>query len=148
MLRNLPYTQRARNIVIAAQKEAKKLQALEVKSIHILLAGAAQKGSVIQRALEMMELSYELLFQELKLLNQAKAHDSTEPSTSAEAKALYDLAAEIANSMSNPFVGTEHLLLALSTQSDSDAAKILSKKGFPRERVCEIVYGILEMKLN
>lgn len=144
----LSYNQRTRNIMKAAPAEAKKLQALEVESIHVLLAASLETGGVAEHLLEMMELPYERLLQEVTLLNRAKGNDSTEPALSAEAKALCELAESIAQDIGLSYVGTEHILLALLSQSNSDAARLLSSKGFPKERVQEMLDTLLATKAN
>jgi ATP-dependent Clp protease ATP-binding subunit ClpC len=147
-MKSLSYTQRARNIMKTAPAEAKKLQALEVESIHVLLAAASEKGGVAERLLEMMELPYERLLQEVTLLNRAKGNDSTEPALSSEVKALDALLVETATDMGHTYIGTEHILLALLSQSASDAAKILSKNGFPKKRVQQMLDKLLATTAN
>ncbi len=54
-------------------------------------------------------------------------------------RAVLDGAKEVARGMNHPFIGTEHLLLALFTQPESIATRILAAHGITQEAVAGAV---------
>lgn len=57
----------------------------------------------------------------------------------ARTKAVLDGAKEVARGMNHPFIGTEHLLLALFTQPEALATRVLVEHGITEEAVAEAV---------
>jgi ATP-dependent Clp protease ATP-binding subunit ClpA len=54
-------------------------------------------------------------------------------------RAVLDSAKEVARNMNHPFIGTEHLLIALFTQPDSIATRVLAANGITEQAVYEAV---------
>ncbi|MEU4393185.1 Clp protease N-terminal domain-containing protein [Kribbella sp. NPDC023855] len=54
-------------------------------------------------------------------------------------RAVLDSAKEVARNLNHPFIGTEHLLLALFTQPDSIATRVLTANGITEQAVHEAV---------
>ena len=65
------------------------------------------------------------------------------PQTSGAKRVIESALAE-ARSLGHNYVGTEHLLLGLLQDSDSQAARLLAMRGLTLEKVRQAVLSILE----
>ena len=121
-------TPRARKALVQAQKEAQQLKCDCVGTEHLLLGILALNEGVALEALKYMQVSLEQLRMEVEKCT-ASGSDAVEkagnlPLTTRLKKVIL-LAATEAKIMNYNFIGTEHLLLALLRDGESEAARVL-----------------------
>ncbi|MDF2635134.1 MAG: ATP-dependent chaperone ClpB [Pelosinus sp.] len=136
------FTQRA----LAAITEAQQLSALnyhqEVSTRHLLLALAKEEDGMIEQILAKSQIDIKLLKVKLEKLisNQpsVRGQDSNLRMNTAMIRVL-GLAEKIASDMKDEFISTEHLLLAIVEDGDSDVVDICREFGLHRNRIKQIV---------
>jgi ATP-dependent Clp protease ATP-binding subunit ClpC len=145
---DLPLTDRARYVLSLAAAEAKRLQHACVSTEHVLL-GLLREGTgvgcLLLRALD-MDLD-KLRFQSETLSTCGASLISTGKLVQTPAvKLVIDRACSEALDMGHRHVGTEHLLLALLTESGGTAAYSLMIAGVNRDRVSKQLRRVLGEK--
>lgn len=134
------FTEAARKTVFYAQEEARALGSNFVAPEHLLL-GLLRAENAATRALERMDIETERM--RTRILVQAKQGTDTDSKEdmqlTAESKRVIDLAYNEANRMDNNFVGSEHLLLGILREGESQAARVLRELGVTLARAREEV---------
>jgi ATP-dependent Clp protease ATP-binding subunit ClpA len=106
------FTQRARNVVVAAHDEAVASGSAEVEPAHLVLGLTAERRSLAMEALERQGIGAQHLREATPLPAAVADPPSLVPYSRSAAKAL-ELTLREALRMGHDYVGTEHLLLAL-----------------------------------
>ena len=125
---NSNLTPRARKALILAQQEAERLHCDCVGTEHLLLGILSLDEGVAVEVLKLMQISLDQLRLEVEKLCPGSG-DSVQklghlPLTT-RLKRVILLAATEAKIMNYNFIGTEHLLLALLRDGESEAARVL-----------------------
>ncbi len=136
------YTQRA----LAVISEAQQLTALnyhqEVSTRHLLLALVKEEDGMIEQILAQSQIDVKLLKVKLEKLisNQpsVRGQDGNLRMNTAMIRVL-GLAEKISSGMKDEFISTEHLLLAVVEDGDSDVVEICQEFGLHRNRIKQIV---------
>jgi len=145
MMRFDRFTERAQE---AAQRAAEIIQRYghnQIDTEHILLALIEQPGGVIPQILEQLNVSGEALSERLDqtLRTSAKASifggGAGQIFITPRVKRIIDLANEEANRLKDEYISTEHIFLAILTERNTPAARILESAGLTRERVYDAV---------
>ncbi len=136
------YTQKA----VAAISEAQQLAALhyhqEVSTRHLLLALVKEEEGMMEQILTQSQIDAKVIKIKLEKLvtNQpsVRGQDSSLRMNTAMIRVL-GLAEKIAAGMKDEFISTEHLLLAIIEDGDSDVVEICREFGLHRNRIQQIV---------
>ncbi len=145
MMRFDRFTERAQE---AAQRAAEIIQRYghnQIDTEHILLALIEQPGGVIPQILEKLNVSAEALTERLDATLRAspKANifggGAGQIFITPRVKRIIDLANEEANRLKDEYISTEHIFLAILTERNTPAARILESAGLTRDRVHEAV---------
>jgi len=145
MMRFDRFTERAQE---AAQRAAEVIQRYghnQIDTEHILLALIEQPGGVIPQILEKLNLSGEALTERLDatLRSSPKANifggGAGQIFITPRVKRIIDLANEEANRLKDEYISTEHIFLAILTERNTPAARILESAGLTRDRVFDAV---------
>ncbi|MCI0551240.1 MAG: AAA family ATPase [Anaerolineae bacterium] len=135
------FTERAQE---AAQRAAEVIQRYghnQIDTEHILLALIEQPGGVIPQILEKLSVSPEALTERLDATLRAspKANifggGAGQIFITPRVKRIIDLANEEANRLKDEYISTEHIFLAILTERNTPAARILESAGLTRDRV-------------
>ncbi|MBK9924917.1 MAG: AAA family ATPase [Anaerolineales bacterium] len=135
------FTERAQE---AAQRAAEIIQRYghnQIDTEHILLALIEQPGGVIPQILEKLSVSPEALTERLDATLRAspKANifggGAGQIFITPRVKRIIDLANEEANRLKDEYISTEHIFLAILTERNTPAARILESAGLTRDRV-------------
>ncbi|MBI1882731.1 MAG: ATP-dependent Clp protease ATP-binding subunit [Chlamydiae bacterium] len=121
------FTDRARQVIILARKEADRFNHNYIGTEHILLGLIKLGEGVAVNVLRKMGLDFETVRMEVERAV------GTGPETkmigdiplTARAKRVIELALDEAKKLSHTYIGTEHLLLGLLREGEGVAAKIL-----------------------
>ncbi len=141
MMRFDRFTERAQE---AAQRAAEIIQRYghnQIDTEHILLALIEQPGGVIPQILEKLSVSAEALTERLDATLRAspKANifggGAGQIFITPRVKRIIDLANEEANRLKDEYISTEHIFLAILTERNTPAARILKSAGLTRDRV-------------
>jgi len=145
MMRFDRFTERAQE---AAQRAAEIIQRYghnQIDTEHILLALIEQPGGVIPQILEKLNVSAEALTERLDATLRAspKANifggGAGQIFITPRVKRIIDLANEEANRLKDEYISTEHIFLAILTERNTPAARILESAGLTRDRVFEAI---------
>ncbi len=120
-------TPRARQILLLAKQEAERFNHDRIGTEHLLLGILALNEGVAVNVLKSLGLNLAQLRLEVeKVCGTGGATQTDGPlPLSQRLKRVLVLAAQEAQSMNYNFIGTEHLLLALLREGESQAARIL-----------------------
>lgn len=148
MMRFDRFTERAQE---AAQRAAEIIQRYghnQIDTEHILLALIEQPGGVIPQILEKLNVSAETLNERLDATLRAspKANifggGAGQIFITPRVKRIIDLANEEANRLKDEYISTEHIFLAILTERNTPAARILESAGLTRDRVYDAVQDL------
>ncbi len=124
----LRFTAGAQKVVLIAQEEAKKLNHDYVGTEHLLLGLAYAEGELSSKILTALGVTGEKIKQEIEQL--VGVGDNlvmlAEVPFTPRAKKVLEHSFEEAQIMGMPFIGTEHILLGITSEEEGVAAKILS----------------------
>jgi ATP-dependent Clp protease ATP-binding subunit ClpC len=145
MMRFDRFTERAQE---AAQRAAEIIQRYghnQIDTEHILLALIEQPGGVIPQILEKLNVSAAALTERLDSTLRAspKANifggGAGQIFITPRVKRIIDLANEEANRLKDEYISTEHIFLAILTERNTPAARILESAGLTRDRVYDAI---------
>jgi ATP-dependent Clp protease ATP-binding subunit ClpC len=148
MMRFDRFTERAQE---AAQRAAEIIQRYghnQIDTEHILLALIEQPGGVIPQILEKLSVSAEALTERLDATLRAspKANifggGAGQIFITPRVKRIIDLANEEANRLKDEYISTEHIFLAILTERNTPAARILESAGLTRDRVYDSIQDL------
>ncbi|WKZ40602.1 MAG: AAA family ATPase [Anaerolineales bacterium] len=148
MMRFDRFTERAQE---AAQRAAEIIQRYghnQIDTEHILLALIEQPGGVIPQILEKLNVSAEALTERLDATLRAspKANifggGAGQIFITPRVKRIIDLANEEANRLKDEYISTEHIFLAILTERNTPAARILESAGLTRDRVYDAIQDL------
>jgi hypothetical protein len=122
------YTTRARRTIFVARYEAAELGAKEIDNEHLLL-GLIRESHHLLRYLPGLDYLEMLRNDVLATTPSREINPNADIPLSVAAKRTLLYAAEEADALGHPQVGTEHLFLGLLRESDGQAARICSKYG-------------------
>jgi ATP-dependent Clp protease ATP-binding subunit ClpC len=145
MMRFDRFTERAQE---AAQRAAEIIQRYghnQIDTEHILLSLIEQPGGVIPQILQNLNINAnqlsERLDQTLRMSPKANIFGggAGQIFITPRVKRIIDLANEEANRLKDEFISTEHIFLAILSERNTPAARILEGTGLTRERVYEAI---------
>ncbi|GMV35029.1 MAG: ATP-dependent Clp protease ATP-binding protein [Chloroflexota bacterium] len=149
MMRFDRFTERAQE---AAQRAAEIIQRYghnQIDTEHILLALIEQPGGVIPQILEKLSVSAQALTERLDATLRASPKANIFGGGGAgqifitpRVKRIIDLANEEANRLKDEYISTEHIFLAILTERNTPAARILESAGLSRDRVYDSIQDL------
>jgi ATP-dependent Clp protease ATP-binding subunit ClpC len=122
------FTERARNVVVFAQEESRALGHDYIGTEHILLGLLREKDGLAAHVLETLGMSVEpVRAQVVRIVGSGEEVTSGQIPFTPRAKNVLELALREALSLGHNSIGTEHILLGLVRESESEgvAARIL-----------------------
>jgi ATP-dependent Clp protease ATP-binding subunit ClpC len=145
MMRFDRFTERAQE---AAQRAAEIIQRYghnQIDSEHILLALIEQPEGVISQLLEILKVDIEALTERLDyvLRTSPKANifggGAGQIFITPRVKRIVDLANQEANRLKDEYISTEHLFLAILSERNTPATRLLEGAGVTKDRVVEAI---------
>jgi hypothetical protein len=140
------FTQRARRVLVLAQESAEQLKHSYIGTEHLLLGLFREEGGLAGRVLRDLGINEQRRVEEvLKELTPAEAQTTNTALDLAPAtKRVLELAVREARTLGHHYIGTEHLLLALVSQSESVAVDILKRCGVSPDEVRRQTLWVLQ----
>jgi ATP-dependent Clp protease ATP-binding subunit ClpA len=120
------FTERARQVVVLAQEEARTLKHNYIGTEHILLGLLREQEGLAGRVLEQLGITVEgVRAQVLRVVSAGEEAVSGQIPFTPRAKKSLELALREALGLGHNYIGTEHILLGLVRENDGVAARIL-----------------------
>jgi len=148
MMRFDRFTERAQE---AAQRAAEIIQRYghnQIDTEHILLALIEQPQGVISQILEILNVDSDALVERLDYILKTSPKANIFGSGAGQifitprVKRIVDLANQEANRLKDEYISTEHLFLAILSERNSPAGRLLDGAGVTKDRVYEAIQQV------
>jgi ATP-dependent Clp protease ATP-binding subunit ClpC len=149
MMRFDRFTERAQDAAMRAYEVLQRYGHTQVDTEHLLLALIEQPEGVIPDVLKQMGVDLEAisgrLDEELKRSPRTQIYGQGvgQVYITPRLKRVIDLSNEEASKLKDDYISTEHLFLAIASERNTPAARVLTEMGVTRERILE---GIKEVR--
>lgn len=140
------FTNRAKQVIKLAKKEAQRLNHNYLGTEHILLGLLKLGQGVAVNVLRNLSIDFETVRQEVERLvgYGPEIQVYGDPALTGRVKKVFEFANEEAANLGHNYVGTEHLLLGLLRQTDGVAAQVLENLNVNLQEVRKEVLKELE----
>ncbi len=137
------FTDRARNVVVLAQDEARLLNHNYIGTEHILLGLIHEGEGVAAKALDLLGISLAAVRQQVEeIIGRGQQAPSGHIPFTPRAKKVLELSLREALQLGHNYIGTEHILLGLIREGKGVAAQVLVKLGGNLDRVRQQVIAL------
>ncbi len=138
------FTERAQQVLVLAQEEAKRLNHNFIGTEHLLLGLVREGSGIAARALQNMAVDLNRVRLEVENI-APKGNRLVQQGISytPRAKRVVELAIEESQNLGHNYVGTEHLMLGLVREAEGIAAQVLSNLGIDLKRARKEVIQLL-----
>src|SRR5687767_2814634 len=138
------FTERARQVVVLAQEEARTLKHNYIGTEHILLGLLREEEGLAARVLESLDITVERVrAQVVRIVGSGEEVTSGQIPFTPRAKKVLELALREALSLGHNYIGTEHILLGLVRENEGVAARILLDVDADSEKIRNEVIRML-----
>ena len=139
------FTDRARNVVVLAQQEARLLKHNYIGTEHILLGLARETDGLAAKALDALGIGLEAVREQVvEITGQGQKSPSGHIPFTPRAKKVLELSLREALQFGHNYIGTEHILLGLIREGDGVAAQVLIRLGGDLSAVRQQVIRLLK----
>jgi ATP-dependent Clp protease ATP-binding subunit ClpC len=140
------FTNRAKQVIKLAKKEAQRLNHNYLGTEHVLLGLLKLGQGIAVNVLRNLNLDYETIRTEIERIVGFGPEIQVygDPALTGKVKKVFEFANEEAANLNHNYVGTEHLLLALLRQTDGMAAQVLENLNVNLKEVRKEVLKELE----
>jgi ATP-dependent Clp protease ATP-binding subunit ClpC len=140
------FTNRAKQVIKLAKKEAQRLNHNYLGTEHVLLGLLKLGQGIAVNVLRNMNLDYESIRTEVERIVGFGPEIQVygDPALTGKVKKVFEFANEEAANLNHNYVGTEHLLLALLRQTDGVAAQVLENLNINLKEIRKEVLKELE----
>jgi ATP-dependent Clp protease ATP-binding subunit ClpC len=122
------FTDRARNVVVLAQDEARLLNHNYIGTEHILLGLIREDKGLAAKALESLGIGLDAVREQVEeIIGQGQRAPSGHIPFTSRAKKVLELSLREALQLGHNYIGTEHILLGLIREGEGVAAQVLVK---------------------
>jgi len=130
------FTERARQVVVLAQDEARALGHDYIGTEHILLGLLREEEGLAARVLESLDITVEDVRRHVaRIVGQGESAPTGQIPFTVGAKKVLEASLREAFSLGHNYVGTEHVLLGLLHESEGVAADVLLDAGADVEKI-------------
>jgi ATP-dependent Clp protease ATP-binding subunit ClpA len=124
------FTERARQVIVLAQDEARLFKHNYIGTEHILLGLLRERDGIAARALDTLDITVEEVhLQVARIVGQGEEVATGEIPFTPRAKKVLELALREALSFGHDYIDTEHMLLGLVREDNGVGARILLNFG-------------------
>src|SRR5919112_1989498 len=130
------FTERARQVVVLAQDEARALKHNYIGTEHILLGLLREEEGLAARVLESLDITVEeVRAQVVRIVGQGDEVTTGQIPFTPRAKRVLELTLREAVFLGHNHIGTEHILLGLVREGEGVAARVLLDFDADAERI-------------
>jgi ATP-dependent Clp protease ATP-binding subunit ClpA len=136
------FTDRARQVIVLAQDEARGLKHNYIGTEHLLLGLLREPEGVARSVLESLGLSADAVrLQVIRIIGEGEgaAAPAGQIPFTPRAKKVLERALREGLSLGHNYIGTEHILLGLNSEEEGVAARVLREFGADSERIRDAV---------
>jgi ATP-dependent Clp protease ATP-binding subunit ClpC len=138
------FSERARQVVVLAQDEARSLKHNYIGTEHLLLGLFREEEGIAARVLESLGITLdEVRAQVARLVGEGDETVGGQIPFTPRAKKVLELSMREALSLGHNFIGTEHILLGVARENEGVAARILFDLGADDEKIRGAVLAAL-----
>jgi ATP-dependent Clp protease ATP-binding subunit ClpC len=139
------FTERARQVVVLAQDEARALKHNYIGTEHILLGLLREEEGLAARVLESLDVTVEdVRAQVARIVGRGDEEVTTgQMPLTPRSKKVFELSLREALSLNHNYVGTEHILLGLVRENEGVATRILLDFDADAEKIRNEVIRVL-----
>ena len=131
-------TEKTQEAIQQAQSLAQEAQHQEITPEHLLFALLQQQDGTVRPILQQIGVDPARVEAEVKAqLDRLPKVYGAETYLGSRLRRLLDAASNQMEALKDEYISTEHLLLAITDESNSEAAKILQRAAVTREKVLE-----------
>jgi ATP-dependent Clp protease ATP-binding subunit ClpA len=139
------FTERARQVVVLAQEEARTLKHNYIGTEHILLGLLREEEGLAARVLESLDITVERVRSKVvRIVGSGEEVTAGQIPFTPRAQRILGRADAESLSLGHEGVGTEHLLLALARETDGIAMRVLGEQGIGPDALREAVRRTLD----
>ena len=139
------FTDRARNVVVLAQQEARLLKHNYIGTEHILLGLARESDGLAAKALDALGIGLEAVREQVvELTGRGQKSPSGHIPFTPRAKKVLELSLREALQFGHNYIGTEHILLGLIREGEGVAAQVLVTLGGDLSAIRQQVIRLLK----
>ena len=132
------YTEKAQEAIASAQQLAEQASHAQIEPEHLLVALVEQKDGVVPELLRKMNADPGAVARSARELlgKMPQAYGGSQPGLSPRLKLVADLAEAEAARLKDEYVSTEHLLVAIASETGrSPSAKLLTERGITGDKI-------------
>jgi ATP-dependent Clp protease ATP-binding subunit ClpC len=130
------FTERARQVVVLAQDEARVLKHNYIGTEHLLLGLLREEEGLAARVLERMDVTLEdVRSQVARVIGPGDEVASGQIPFTPRAKKVLEYSLREARSLGSNYIGTEHILLGIARENEGVASRILLQFGVDAEKL-------------
>jgi ATP-dependent Clp protease ATP-binding subunit ClpA len=138
------FTERARQVVVFAQDEARTLRHNYLGTEHLLLGLLREEEGIAARVLESLDIELDSARTQVgRIVGEGDEVTPGQIPLTPRAKKVLELSLREAMRLGHNYIGTEHILLGLARENEGVAARILLDFGADAEKVRGAVVGAL-----
>jgi ATP-dependent Clp protease ATP-binding subunit ClpC len=138
------FTERARQVVVLAQDEARKLRHNYIGTEHLLLGLLREEEGLGARVLASFDITLERARDRVaEIIGEGEDVTSGQIPFTPRSKKVLELSLREALSLGHNYIGTEHVLLGLAREEDGMAARILRDFGAEPDAIRAHIVEIL-----
>ena len=141
---NNQFTPHAISALKFAQKEALDSGRSHIGPEHLLLGILHEREGMAAQVLSELGVDFETARSRIGRVTGTREGEPDNPYYTPSAKRVMQFSVEEANQLGHDYIGTEHILLALTRESGNTAARVLSSLGADLDLVRETVFEMLE----
>jgi ATP-dependent Clp protease ATP-binding subunit ClpB len=139
------YTEKAQEAIATAQQLAEQMSHAQIEPEHLLVALVEQKEGIIPDLLRKMGADPAVIGRNARALitKMPQAYGGSQPGLSPRLKMVADLAEAEADRLKDEYVSTEHLFIAIASETGrSPAAQLLTQHGVTRDKIFEALTSV------
>jgi ATP-dependent Clp protease ATP-binding subunit ClpB len=132
------YTEKAQEAVLGSQRLAEQASHAQIEPEHLLVTLVEQREGVVPELLRKMAADPAEIGRSARdlLTNIPQAYGGSQPGLSPRLKTVSELAEQEAGRLKDDYVSTEHLFVAIASETGrSPAARMLAKRGLTRDAI-------------
>jgi ATP-dependent Clp protease ATP-binding subunit ClpC len=139
------FTEGAIKVIMLSQEEARRMGHNFVGTEQLLLGVIGQRHGIGARALKKLKVTLKKARKEIELyIGRGTGFVASEIPFTPRAKRVLEMAVHEGKDLSQNFVGTEHILLALIAESDGVAMRTLDKLNVDIPKLRNLIFAYIE----
>ena len=143
------FTERARQVAVLAQEEARTLRHDNIGTEHLLLGLLREDEGLAARVLESLGITPERVRgQVVRITGSGEEETSGQIPFTPRAKKVLEMALREALSLGHNYIGTEHILLAIARENEGVASRILLDFDVDAEKIRNGVIRMVSSPAN